>query len=288
MAKTYIINDAYGVLCRDYYLRFPEEPISASTIAPVEVPKLVDETSLDTVLSAIVKGNHKSSDDIIITAHGNENGIIFGLFHNSPKKAVTANLRVLMDNQSREKKAELLSIRPDLVDQLIAKVEVVRKIGLGHVAFRGCMIGQRIGNLTTLRDLLGAKVVSGTTLLSTYGYGRPEYISNRKKFDDLVKRYATTASIYDGKARVILATAPKKNFTEIVFFYLESKDVMLEWLQANIREAATSADATAVQVKTPLHWLTRKPPVMPLDGVSKKTARPLGYADFIRTSEDAP
>ena len=76
--------------------------------------------------------------------------------------------------------------------------------------------------------------------------------------------------------------------TEIIYFFLESEEVMLEWLQAHIMAGATKATATAVKVKTPLHWLSYKPPVLPLDGVSKKGGATIGYADFIRDSNETP
>jgi hypothetical protein len=291
MAKALIINDPYGQLARDYYLKFPEEPVTAKAILPVEDPTLVERMSMDTLLASILKtfGAKKAGDDLVIVSHGNENGMLMGLYPGHPKKAVTANLQMLMGSESRDKKADFLSLKPDLVDQLIAKMEAVRKIGLGHLAFRGCTIGGNPYNLTTLKDFFGASVVSGTGLLSTFGTGIPKYVKDKKKFDDLVKRFASSGSIYNGSARVILAMSPgKEAYTEIVYFYLESEDVMHEWLQTHVVAGTTKATATSVKVSTPLHWLTRKPPVLPLDGVSKKGGATIGYADFIRDTNETP
>jgi hypothetical protein len=291
MAKALIINDAYGQLARAYYLKFPEEPISAKTILPVEDPTLVEQMSMDTLLAAILKifSDKKAGSDLVITSHGNENGMVMGLYPGHPKKAVTDNLQMLMSGESRDKKADRLSLKPDLVDQLISKMEAVRKIGLGHVAFRGCTIGEKPRNLSTLKDFLGASVVSGTGLLSTYGNGIPKYVKDKKKFDGLVKRFEKSGRIYDSSARVILATSPgKEPLTEIIYFYLESEEVMLEWLQTHVVAGTTKATATSVKVNTPLHWLSRKPPVLPLDGFSKKGGATIGYADFIRDTNETP
>jgi hypothetical protein len=291
MAKALIINDPYGELARTYYAKFPQEPVSAKTILPVEDPKLVDQMSMDTLLTAILKtfNDKKAGSDLVIASHGNKNGMLMGLYPGHPKKAVTSNLQVLMGGESRDKKADFLSLKPDLVDQLIGKMEAVRKIGLGHIAFRGCTIGENPFNLSTLKDFLGASVVSGTGLLSTYGNGIPKYVKDKKKFDALVKRFEHSGSVYDGSARVILATSPgKEAYTEIVYFYLESEDVLLEWLQTHVVAGTTKAAATSVKVNTPLHWLSRKPPVLPLDGVSKKGGATIGYADFIRDTNETP
>jgi hypothetical protein len=288
MAKALIINDAYGILARDYYLKFPEEPISAKTILPVEGPTLVEQMSMDTLLTAILK-DKKAGSDLVIASHGNENGMIMGLYPGHPKKAISDNLQVLMGSESRDKKADLLSLKPEKLDQLIDKMKDVQKIGLGHVAFRGCTIGVKLRNLSTLKDFFGASVVSGTSLYSTFGTGIPRYVKDKKKFDDLVKKFGTDGSIYDGSARVIMATSPgKEAFTEIIYFYLESEEVMLDWLQTHVVAGTTKATATSVKIHTPLHWLSNKPPVLPLDGVSKKGGAAIGYADFIHDTNETP
>jgi hypothetical protein len=251
-------------------------------------PTLVERMSTDTLLTAILKDT-KAGSDLVITSHGNEDGMAMGLYPGHPKKATTDNLQVLMGGESRDKKAELLSLKPENVDQLIDKMTDVRKIGLGHVAFRGCTIGGKPRNLSTLKDFLGASVVSGTGLLSTYGTGIPRYAKNKKEFDRRVEQFKTSGRIYDGSARVILATSPgKEAFTEVIYFYLESKAVMLEWLQSHVVAGTTKATATSVEVKTPLHWLSYKPPILPLDGVSKKNGATIGYADFIRDTNEMP
>ncbi len=288
MAKALIINDPFGILARDYYAKFPEEPISAKTILPVENPTLVERMSLDTLLTAILK-DKKAGADLVIASHGNENGMVMGLYPDHPKKAISDNLQVLMGSESRDKKADLLSLKPEKLDQLIDKMKDVQKIGLGHVAFRGCTIGMKARNLSTLKDFFGASVVSGTALLSAYGTGIPRYVKDTKKFDDLVKKYDQDGSIYNGASRVILATSPgKEAHTAIIYFYLESEDVMLDWLQTHVAAGTTKATATSVKVHTPLHWLSYKPPALPLDGVSKKGGATIGYADFIRDTNETP
>jgi hypothetical protein len=288
MAKVLIINDDYGQLARSYYLRFPEEPI-LKAILPVEKPVLVERMSIATLLTAILAAfkDKQVGTDLVIVSHGNENGMVMGLFPGHPKNARTDNLLTLMGGETRDKKAELLSLRPELIDELITKMEAVRKIGLGHVAFRGCTIGTKSRNLSVLKDFLGAGVVSGTNLYSTFGPGLAHYVTSKKKFDALVERYEKTGHIYESSARVILATSPAKEaYTEIIIFYLESEDVLLDWLQTHLVSSTTKDTAVAVKSNVPLHYLSGKPPVLPLDGVSKKGGVRVGYADFIRDTDN--
>ena len=49
----------------------------------------------------------------------------------------------------------------------------------------------------------------------------------------------------------------------MIELYMEKEDVMLEWLQKHFVASTTSAVATAVKSKVPLHYLSAKPPVLP-------------------------
>ena len=286
MARTLIIKDAFGKLALKYYEEFPQEPLSADTREPVENPALVDNMSMDTLLSAILK-DKKSSANLIIVSHGNEFGMVMPLYPGEQQRAISENLQVLMGSDTSDQKAKRLSLTPAKVDQLIDKMKEVRKIGLGHVAFRGCKIGMKIFNLTTLRDFLGASLVSGTSVLSAYGFGLPKYEKDKAKFDRLMKQYQGNINIFQGSARVILAIKMnEEDHTSTVFFFLESEDVMLEWLQACVFADATKAHAVAVKNKTPMHWLQHTFPALPLDGVGNSKAA-VGYADFIRNSNES-
>jgi len=268
MAKALIIDDAYGHDAEPYYLKFPEEPASAKVRFTVEKPQFIPTTSLDTLLSSILTTfkDKKGGTDLVVITHGNQHGMTMGLFHKHPKVSHTDNLITLMSDEPRDKKAEKLSLRPDLVDQLIAKMDAVRKVGLGHVAFRGCTIAEKIRNLTTLKDFLGSDTVSATKLYSTFGFGLTKYIKDKKTFEKLWALHEKGGHRYEGKSRVILVTRPgKEALTEIIELYMEKEDVMLEWLQKHFVASTTSAVATAVKSKVPLHYLSAKPPVLPLE-----------------------
>jgi hypothetical protein len=288
MAKALIIDDDYGRLAIDYYAKFPEEPISKTATLKVESTQSIPTTSLDTLLSSIQGAfkDTKEGKDLVIASHGNSLGMLMPLFPKHSKSASSENLLILMGSEARDKKAAKLSLKPDQVDQLMSKMEAVRKIGLGHVAFRGCTIGEKPKNLTTLKDLLAAGTVSATNLYSTYGYGLPKTFKDKKAFEKQWSLHEKDGHLHTGKARVILVTRPgKEAFTEIIELYLETQDVMLEWLQTHF-VAGTKADtATAVANKVPLHYLSFKPPVLPLDGTHKGVAE-IGYADFIRDTND--
>ncbi len=268
MAKALIIDDDYGRLAEAYYLKFPEEPASAKVTFPVEKPQFIPTTSLDTLLSSILTTfkDKKGGTDLVVVTHGNQHGMTMGLFHRHPKTAHTDNLITLMGNESRDEKADKLSLKPDLVDQLIAKMDAVRKVGLGHVAFRGCTIAEKIRNLSTLKDFLGSATVSATKLYSTFGFGLPKYIKDKKTFEKQWALHEKDGHRYDGKSRVILVTRPSKEpLKEIIELYLETEDVMLEWLKKHFVASTTSAVAKAVKNNVPLHYLSAKPPVLPLE-----------------------
>jgi hypothetical protein len=290
MAKALLIEDDYGRDAEAYYLKFPKEPISAKASLDVEKPAFIKQTSLSTLLLAIQK-DAKAGTDIVIVSHGTDDGLTMGLFHGHPKFARTDNLNVLMGSETRDQKAEKLSLKPDLVTELLKKVDDVKKIGLGHIAFRGCSIGSNIGNLTTLKDLLGAKIVSATSLLSTYGLVGPRYFAKEKKqFEALWKQHQKSAHLHSGKSRAIFLTWPLKagSIDDHVRLFFESEGGMLEWLQTYFIPGTTSATATSVKNKCPVHYLRQKPPVLPLDGTHKTHNVVVGYADFIRTSDEKP
>ena len=195
-----------------YYLKFPEEPASEKVMLTVEKPQFIPTTSLDTLLSSILTTfkDKKGGTDLVIVTHGNQFGMTMGLSHKHPKVARTDNLITLMSDEPRDKKAEKLSLLPDLVDQLIAKMDDVRKVGLGHVAFRGCTIAENIKNLITLKDFLGSATVSATKLYSTFGHGLPKYSRTRRPSRNCGHYTKKTGHRYEGKSRVILVTRPRK------------------------------------------------------------------------------
>jgi hypothetical protein len=266
MAKALIIDDDYGREAEPYYLKFPEEPASDKVMLTVEKPQFIPTTSLDTLLSSILTTfkDKKGGMDLVIVTHGNQFGMTMGLTHKHPKVARTDHLITLMGDERLEKKAEKLSLLPDVVEQLIAKMDDVRKVGLGHVAFRGCTIAENIKNLITLKDFLGCTRVSATKLLSTFGPGLAKY-PKKKDFEKLWALHEKTGHRFEGKSRVLLVTRPVKNepLKEWIELWLEKEDGMLEWLQKHFVASTTSAIATAVKNRVPLHYLSAKPPVPP-------------------------
>jgi hypothetical protein len=103
-------------------------------------------------------------------------------------------------------------------------------------------------------------------LYSTFGFGLPKYSKNKKTFEKLWALHEKDGHLYQGKSRVILVTRPgKEAYTEIIELYLETEDVMLEWLQKHFVASTSSAVAAAVRNNVPLHYLSAKPPVLPLE-----------------------
>ncbi len=290
MVKALIIDDDYGQLASAYYAKFPEEPISAKASLKVDATEFIPQTSLLTLLKQILK-SVKSAEDLVIASHGNENGMIMPLIPKYGRTAITDNLIDLMSGKAHSEIADHFSLKTSIIDEILSTADSVRKLGLGHIAFRGCSIGDKIRNLTTLRDFLGASEVSATNLLSTYGHVKMSHIKDKKAFESKWKSYEKTAHRYSGKAgRVILwrGTKPKDPFSDLIALFSDSMDVMLEWLQTNFYSGTTKAIATAVVKDVPLHYLSRTPPVLPLDGTQATNAPALGYADFIRNASDPP
>jgi hypothetical protein len=287
MAQALIIDDSYGRLAHAYYLKFPQEPISATASLPVEKLATIKETSLDSLLSLIQK-DAKAGNDLVIVSHGNDDGLTMGLFRGHPKVASTDHLDTLLGNEPRDKKGEKLSLRLDLVDQLVSKVAAVQKIGLGHVAFRGCSIGGKLKHMTTLKSLLRAKIVSATNLLSTFGAVKPEYFDkDKKKFEQLSDQLGASANIHSGNSKALFMTRPgKEAFTELIRLIFDKESGLLEWLQTHVVSGTTPDVAKSVRNNCPVHYLTQTPPILPLDGTHKTHQPVLAYADFIHTSEE--
>jgi hypothetical protein len=291
MAKALIVNDEYGQFAEQYYLKFPQTPSSATASLQVETPAFIKQTSLDTLLSSI-QNNAKAGSDLVIVSHGNDLGWTMGLFHRHPKVARTDHLITLMGGESLATKAEKLSLKPALVDQLLAKVQAVQKIGLGHIACRGCSIGSNIRNLTTLKDLLGAKIVSATNLLSDFGHARPEYFDKdaqaKKRFETVKQQLEGKAHVFSGKSTVLFLIWPDKKdpLKQHNRLILESEGGMLEWLQHHFISGTPAAVAKAVRNSCPVHYLLHQPPIFPLDGTHKTHNPVLAYADFIHTSDE--
>ena len=282
MAEALIIDDAYGVEAKAYYEKIPDEPTSAKASLSVESVHSIPKTSLLTTLESIQKVA-KAGTDLVLVSHGNESGLTMGLTPKFGRTAKTNNLQILLSQDTPEKIADKFSMKPDIMKDLLAKAEAVRKIGLGHVAFRGCSIGAEVRNLNTLKEFLGATEVSGTSLLSTFGHVRPTVPDSKKLFDANWMKFAKNGHRYEGKdgGRVIFVHRPSKEeaLKDNLFLILESKKLLLEWLRVHFLASATQNVATAMENNARVHYLWRSPAVMPLDGRADPST--VGYNDFM-------
>lgn len=278
-----VINDGYGQLASWYYNHFSIEPISAKETLAAEKPSTIPKTSLQTLLEVLLK--FTPNTDVIIVAHGFDHGMVMPIVPGSRSAAKTEALSRLMEGDTK-KLVGTYGLSENTVQDLLAKAEAVRKIGLGHIAFRGCSIGSNKRNLQVLRDFLGAKDASAASVLSTYGYARPDVVS-AGKFDQAWKNYSGKAHRFEGSNGKLIfwrAPHPREQYADVTKLMVTDKKVLHEWFQAVFDPKTSGATATKHANKTPLHYLVYEPPVMPLDGVGNPTA--LGYLDFISRASD--
>lgn len=283
MATTLVNDDDYGKLAIWYYTHFPDEPISAKASLTAEKPAVMPKTSLLSLLESVLTA--KKGTDLIVVSHGYDKGMIMPIMRGMDALATTQNLEILMGGDS--KKIEAFGAKPDAMADLLAKAEAVRKIGLGHVAFRGCSIGSQKRNLEILRDFLGAADVSAASVLSTFGKVKPAIPRSQSHFNQLWTKYKDRAHLFTGSSgRAIFwrGPHPKAKLDDLILLYIEKKEVLHEWFQALFLPGTSSATATKLMLHTPVHYLRRDIAVMPLDGRSDVTI--LGYADFIASASD--
>ena len=179
-----------------YYKMFGLEPYITGLSIRVEKPEVVIPMVLDALLDKILSTWRTARPNLLIVAHGNADGLLMSLFRGSGFVARTESLKKLMTvdpavlaSATGEGESELRS--------LVHKMNAVRKLGVGTIAYRGCTIGSSRDALNTLRKFFGAKIVSAPDVKSNFGGITP----NLRKYDRGVwerwrRRFPTTAKIY--------------------------------------------------------------------------------------------
>ena len=288
MAKALIIDDAYGKIARTYYLKFPEEPVSSGLTVSVDDPELVKEMSLDRLLQAIITWKKGStSKDLVLVSHGNERGLTMRLFPGHRTDSRSDVLETLMGSDSRESKAKMLSLTPQQVDSLVAKISEVQQLGISTVEFRGCNIGRVKKNLDVLKSLLGAGSVGAPDELSTFGLVKPRFSRTTKEFDKWNDAYSAKGHAFAHINRIIFYITPiPKSHMDKIDLYVEDKSIIPEWLGAFMSNAAPKSFQNWMATLLPVHYLTVIPPILPLDGSNSFTvpASQSYVGHIIRTS----
>ena len=263
MAKALIIDDEFGKLANAYYGLIPNEPLTATTSLTVDSRTTIPKTSLKTLLSTI-KGQAKAGDDLIIVSHGNQNGMIMKLNPDAKNShaAITARLNTLTGTESAADKAKQLGLSEDQVKELLSLIADVQSINLGHVAFRGCSIGINTNNLSTLRDVLGAKVVSGTDMLSTYGATPKPWIEVKSgEFDKWKTSYGKNSNLWSDK--VMFYSVDTKDHTTRIGLFVRDKNDLGEWLKVMFLPSRKNTFENFMQVSIPVHYLDDSKPILP-------------------------
>lgn len=274
MASVFIIDDEFGKLATTYYKQFPQEPITGGFLA-LDAPATVKAMSMANLLAAI--GGVKQGSDIVIVSHGNEHGMRMPLLPGkSEVRSETKTLSKLLDAESTAAAARDLKLDAKAVEALMRSRDAVLKLGLKHVAFRGCRIAENEYNLTRLKDFLGCGTVGGTKMLSTYAWAKPEVVKPKQfgSFWDNPKYHK-----YDGAVRGVFVSLLQKDHSVLTRLVFQGEGGLLAWIRETLFASAAETVARTLATSVPLHYLTAEPPIMPLDGTHKK--REAGYTDYV-------
>jgi hypothetical protein len=273
MARVFIIDDEFGKLAKAYYDRFPQEPVTGGFLA-VDAATIVKSMSISNLLAGL--DGLKAGSDAVIVSHGNSNGMLMPLTPGAKVRGERSTLATLLDAGSNAEAAKSLKLAVKDVDAVMTARDKVVKLGLKHVAFRGCRIADNEANLTRLRDFLGAGGVSATKMLSTYGWARTE-VMKAKEFQPFWN--SPKSHKFEGPVRGVFIATPGKNHTEVTRLIFDGPGGLLPWIRENLYAATDEATAKAIAAHVPLHWLSNQPPVLPLDGTHKRAE--VGYADYM-------
>lgn len=265
MAKALIIDDDYGKLAHAYYALVPSEPINRNESLDIDSRTTIPKTSLVTLLSAI-KAQAASGDDLVIVVHGNQTGMIIKLNQDArgAPDAVTARLNTLTGTESAADKARQLTLTEAMVKELLTLIDDCQKLKLGHVAFRGCSIGANTDNLKVLRDLFGAKAVSATDLLSTFGgSGKPSIARKPADFEGFKKTYGRNGTVWQDK--VMFYSIPLPEHKTKTRLFARKKEDIAAWMQAMFDPSRKAVHEQFMETNVPVHYLPDTRPILPLD-----------------------
>lgn len=263
MAKAFIIDDEFGTYAHAYYALIPDEPITKAASLSVASRTTIPKTSLKTLL-ATIKANATAGDDLIIVSHGNQNGMIMKLNPDAKHSvaAISARLNTLTGTENSADKAKQLGISEDQVNELLSLITDCQGIKLGHVAFRGCSIGINKNNLEILRDVLGAKEVSGTDMFSTYGVtSKPSVATKAGDFEGWKKSFGKNSDLWADK--VMFYSVDLADEKTKIGLYVRDKNDLAEWLKVNFLPSRKSTFEHFMEVAIPVHYLDDAAPILP-------------------------
>jgi hypothetical protein len=112
--------------------------------------------------------------------------------------------------------------------------------------------------------LLGAKSVSGTDMLSTYGAASNPWIEKKSgDFEKWKTSYGIHSTIWDDK--VMMYSIDLKDFTTKIGLFARDKSDIAGWLKAMFLSSRKETFEHFMEVSVPVHYLDDRTPVLPLD-----------------------
>ncbi|HEY4365112.1 MAG TPA: hypothetical protein VGN17_29385 [Bryobacteraceae bacterium] len=168
-----------------WYRSNPVEPIGKGSTITVKETAVIKDMTFEAVLDAIIKNKQS---DVVIVCHGWAEGLALPLMAGGPTPGGAQKQQIFPLSADGNLKGEgglKAPVRSDhdvagqahlseaQVKTLRGKMNQIRGLGLNHVAFRSCDMGQDLDSLQAFRNFFGAKSVSAPKIFDSYGAFTP-------------------------------------------------------------------------------------------------------------------
>jgi hypothetical protein len=163
-----------------WYRSDPVEPIGNNSKIVVKDVTVLEDMTLESIMDTIINAKEK---EILVVSHGWSEGLALPLMKGRGITGGAQRQQIFPLSADRAFddgpiKTPIISVK-DVADHahlseqqvtaLRAKMNQIRSLGLDHVAFRACDMGQSTDSLQAFRNFLGAKSVSAPKLQDSYG-----------------------------------------------------------------------------------------------------------------------
>ncbi|MDX1980949.1 MAG: DUF4157 domain-containing protein, partial [Bryobacteraceae bacterium] len=163
------------------------EPIGNRETVAVDRVRALRSITIESILDEILA--RPGTRDVIIVSHGTSLGLSVRLIPGSEVRgrveavsALSRDTATPIESEfgsgthpalSDASAAEITMLSESRVRSLRSRMNRVRDMGLNHVAFRACNMGQSVDVLTTMKEFFGCASVSAPSLRDTYGHLDP-------------------------------------------------------------------------------------------------------------------
>lgn len=217
----------------------------------MEIEKLTLEKIFDKLIEL------KGTKDVLIVAHGSNEGLSIPLMHGSSGGAQGPSIGAIARDHATEEEAELgggkmkmpaMSVKRAAeittlseanVTTLRQKMNKVRAMRLKHVAFRSCDMGASRDTMRIFRMLFGAGSVSAPDVYDSYGaFGTGHLQTNLSGWVAAQKKerfYVIVETFAKGKVAFGIRPVPRSISYQIAFAG-ETQDAITAWVKQHIRD----------------------------------------------------